>query len=95
MASGTRLAKEKDTKRDDSSAAASWICMPAVAILLEEHRQSALSVGLRSAFASLEAELHTVQATVSEYGEQIVSLETNGTYPGPQSIILCFIRGLC
>lgn len=52
--------------------------MPAVASLLEEHHQSALSVGLRSAFASLKAELHTVQVTVSDFGEQIVSLVANG-----------------
>ncbi|CAK6954954.1 unnamed protein product [Scomber scombrus] len=67
MASGTRLVKEKDTNRDDSSTEASQISMPALTSLLEEHRQSisaALSAELRSAFASLEAKLDTVQATL-------------------------------
>lgn len=77
MASGTRLAKEKDTKREDSSGP---ISMPALTSLLEEHRQSistVLSAELRSAFASLEAKLDTVQATVTDFAERISSLETN------------------
>ncbi|KAK5874693.1 hypothetical protein PBY51_019620 [Eleginops maclovinus] len=80
MTSKTKQTKEKDTKRDDSSAAASQISMPALTSLLEEHRQSistALSADLRLAFASLEAKLDTVQATVTDFGERIASLETN------------------
>ena len=80
MASGTRLAKERETAKDDSSAMANQISMPALTSLLEEHRQSisaALSAELRSAFASLEAKLDTVQATVTDFGERIESLESN------------------
>lgn len=80
MASGTRLAKEKDAKKDDLSAAANQISMPALTSLLEEHHQSittTLSAELRSAFISLEAKLDAVQATVTDFGERIVSLETN------------------
>lgn len=72
MASGTRLAKEKDTKREDLSTAASQISIPALTSLLEEHHQSisaGLSAELRSAFSTLEAKLDTVQATVIDFGE--------------------------
>ncbi|KAE8285497.1 hypothetical protein D5F01_LYC16955 [Larimichthys crocea] len=70
MASGTRLAKERKTAKDDSFAMANQISMPALTSLLEEHRKSisaALSTELRSAFASLEAKLDTVQATVIDF----------------------------
>ena len=57
----------------------SQISIPALTSLLEEHHQSilaALSAELRSAFSSLEAKLHTVQAAVIDFGERIVSLKT-------------------
>ncbi|KAE8287408.1 hypothetical protein D5F01_LYC13449 [Larimichthys crocea] len=38
---------------------------------------AALSAELRSAFASLEAKLDTVQATVTDFGERIESLESH------------------
>ena len=66
--------------RDDSTAMASQISMPALTTLLEEHRRSisaTLSAELRSAFISLEAKLDTVQATVTDFGERIASLESN------------------
>lgn len=80
MASGTRLAKERETAKDDSTVMASQISMPALTSLLEEHRHSisaAMSAELRSAFISLEAKLDTVQATVTDFGERIASLESN------------------
>jgi len=80
MASRTRLAKERETAKDDSFAMANQISMPALTSLLEEHRQSIsamLSAELRSAFTSLEAKLDTVQATVTDFGERIESLESN------------------
>ena len=80
MASKTRQAKERETAKDDTSAMANQISMPALTRLLEEHRQSissALTAELRSAFASLEAKLDTVQATVTDLGERIESLESN------------------
>ena len=82
MASGTRLAKDKEAKKDDISAEANQISMLALTSLLEEHRQSisaTLSAELKSAFTSLEAKLDTVQATVTDFGERIVSLEANAS----------------
>ena len=71
MASETRLAKERETAKDDSFTMANQISMPALISLLEEHRQSisaTLSAELRSAFTSLEAKLNKVQATVTNFG---------------------------
>lgn len=78
LASGTRLAKEKDAKGDNLSVLADQISMPALTSLLEMHLQStsaALSAELRSVFASLDAKLDTVQATVTDFGERIAGLE--------------------
>ena len=58
MASGTRLAKERETANDDLFAMFNQISMPALTNLLEVHRQSIsamLSAELRSLFISLEA----------------------------------------
>lgn len=74
------MAKEKEAKGDDLSTVANQISVSALTGLLEDHRQSvssALPAELRSAFASLEAKIDTVQATVTDFGERIASLESD------------------
>ncbi|KAG7503513.1 LINE-1 reverse transcriptase [Solea senegalensis] len=86
MATGTRLAKERETVRDDSTTMDSQISMPALTSLLEHRRSisAALSTELGAAFISLEAKLDTVQVTVKKVDtermvwllDQIVSIDT-------------------
>lgn len=67
MASGTRLAKEKQAKGDDPSMA-NQISMSALTSLPKEHHQS-LSGWLRSVFASLQAKIDTAHCMVTDFSE--------------------------
>lgn len=80
MTSRNKLNKREDAKKDEPAPQASQVSMSDLTSLLEEHRKSissALSTELKTAFASLETKPDVIQATVTENGERIASLETN------------------
>ena len=69
-------ALKKNKKTDPPELAGSDPSMAAIANLLEEHRK-ALSADFKTTISSLEAKLDLIQATVSDHGEKIASLESN------------------
>ncbi|KAJ4936530.1 hypothetical protein JOQ06_001120 [Pogonophryne albipinna] len=68
--------KEQTARTDSPELASNNLSMAGIAGLLEDHRR-ALSADFKSAISTLEAKLDRIQATVSEHGQTIASLESN------------------
>ncbi|KAI4802455.1 hypothetical protein KUCAC02_020291 [Chaenocephalus aceratus] len=61
--------------------------MEGIAGLLEDHRR-ALSADFKSAISTLEAKLDRIQATVSDHGQTIASLESNANLQDERMLAL-------
>ena len=79
--------KEQSVKTDPPELAGSDPSMAAIANLLEEHRK-ALSADFKTTISSLEAKLDLIQATVSDHGEKIASLESNANLQDARMLTL-------
>lgn len=73
------------TLKEDTTA--SEVSMAVLTSLLEDHK-TALSAEFKKAFSILEAKIDVVQATVSNHGQRITSLESNADSLGERLITL-------
>ncbi|KAI4827244.1 hypothetical protein KUCAC02_030654 [Chaenocephalus aceratus] len=79
--------KEQSARTDSPELASNNLSMEGIAGLLEDHRR-ALSADFKSAISTLEAKLDRIQATVSDHGQTIASLESNANLQDERMLAL-------
>ncbi|KAI4800797.1 hypothetical protein KUCAC02_007095 [Chaenocephalus aceratus] len=79
--------KEQSARTDNPELASNNLSMEGIAGLLEDHRR-ALSADFKSAISTLEAKLDRIQATVSDHGQTIASLESNANLQDERMLAL-------
>ncbi|KAJ8361771.1 hypothetical protein AAFF_G00422220 [Aldrovandia affinis] len=83
----SKSAKKDKKREDDVTPATSDANMAALTKLLEEHKE-ALSMEFKSAITPLEAKLDYVQATVTDHGHRLTSLEANANQLSDQMVAM-------
>lgn len=71
----SKTSKQQKKNESDAPGACAGACVASIAELLEEHRAN-IAADFKNSFAALESRLEKLQATVTDHGQRIVSLET-------------------